>query len=331
MKIFNKLAIILILPLALVGCAPSDTVESLSLQNTINLPNVHERIDHMDFDSKTNRLFVGALENDSLEIIDAKQGKIIKSIKNLGGPQGVVYVEQYSTIYVSCRNNGDLVAIDSNTYLPRNKISFSDEADNLHYLKSSDELLLGYGNGGLAIVDPSDLSVKGKVELDGHPEGIVGEEDGNLVYVNVPGSDTVYTIDRKTYKIVEKNKSNGVSSNFPIALNEKEDVLAYYTRVPNQVVFMNPKTGTLLRTYSGTSDVDDMFFEPKTGFLYLIGGNGRVEVVSLDKDKEVRLVSKTITGSGARTGLLSTDSSQLFVAVPEKNGESAKILIFRLK
>jgi len=49
--------------------------ESLHLVQTISMPNVKGRIDHMDVDVKGKRLFVPGLENGSLEVVDLQAGK----------------------------------------------------------------------------------------------------------------------------------------------------------------------------------------------------------------------------------------------------------------
>lgn len=61
------------------------------LFQTIPIPNVNGRIDHMDIDVIGQKLFVAEIENNSLDIIDLKASKRIHSIGNgmLNEPQGV--------------------------------------------------------------------------------------------------------------------------------------------------------------------------------------------------------------------------------------------------
>jgi len=52
------------------------------LVQTIVIPNVNGRIDHMAVDIRNQKLFVAELENNSLDIIDLKAVKRIHSINN---------------------------------------------------------------------------------------------------------------------------------------------------------------------------------------------------------------------------------------------------------
>ena len=49
--------------------------QPLRLVQTIPLPNVKGRLDHMDVDVKGKRLFVAGLENGTFEVVDLQAGK----------------------------------------------------------------------------------------------------------------------------------------------------------------------------------------------------------------------------------------------------------------
>ncbi len=51
----------------------------LKLAKTIPLPNVEGRFDHFAIDEKGQRLFVAALGNNTLEIVDLKNGQRLES------------------------------------------------------------------------------------------------------------------------------------------------------------------------------------------------------------------------------------------------------------
>jgi len=53
--------------------------EPLSLVRSIELPHVEGRIDHLAFDPATERLYVAALGNNTVEVLDVKGGVHLKS------------------------------------------------------------------------------------------------------------------------------------------------------------------------------------------------------------------------------------------------------------
>jgi hypothetical protein len=62
--------------LALPVLANAQSAAPLQLVQTIPMPNVKGRIDHMDVDVKGQRLFVAGLENGSLEVVDLRAGGV---------------------------------------------------------------------------------------------------------------------------------------------------------------------------------------------------------------------------------------------------------------
>ena len=80
----------------------------MRLVQTIPMPNVKGRIDHMDVDVKGKRLFVAGLENGSLEVIDLAAGKWSKSIPGFKKTQGVAYIPSLNKVFVASGDDGML-------------------------------------------------------------------------------------------------------------------------------------------------------------------------------------------------------------------------------
>jgi len=82
-------------------------------------PSVAGRIDHFSADAKRRRLFVSALGNNSLEVIDVFAGRVIHSIKGLAEPQGALYVPAVDKLYVANAEDGKVRVYDGATYALR--------------------------------------------------------------------------------------------------------------------------------------------------------------------------------------------------------------------
>ena len=84
------------------------TRQPLRLIETISLPNVNGRLDHMDVDVKGKRLFLSGLENGTLEVVDLQAGKRLRSLPGFQKPQGVVYVPELNKLFVASGDDGML-------------------------------------------------------------------------------------------------------------------------------------------------------------------------------------------------------------------------------
>src|SRR6478736_2136430 len=79
---------------------------ALQLKHTIPLPGVEGRIDHLSVDAAGERLFVCALGNNTVEVIDLRKGERVHSISGLGAPQGIAYIPGLNRLFVADDQNG---------------------------------------------------------------------------------------------------------------------------------------------------------------------------------------------------------------------------------
>jgi len=139
---------------------------SLRLEKEIPLPGVEGRIDHFSADVAGQRLFVAALENGSVEILDTRRGERIAEIKGLKEPQGLYYDSKTERLYVATGGDGKLRVYEGKALTALKTLEFGDDADNVRYDRLTGDIWVGYGNGGIGIVNSTGEKV-GSVELGG--------------------------------------------------------------------------------------------------------------------------------------------------------------------
>ncbi len=106
--------------------ATSGTNQTIfSLIQTIQIQNVAGRIDHLDVDVQGKRLFVAALGNNSVFVVDLASGSLTRSITGFNEPQGVAYIRETRSLFVSNGGNGTVDVIDTGTFSLVRTISFS--------------------------------------------------------------------------------------------------------------------------------------------------------------------------------------------------------------
>jgi hypothetical protein len=135
--------------------APSRELAPLQLIQRIPLPGVSGRIDHFSPHPNADIVIFAALGNDSVEIVNAFKGKLVKSLKGLDEPQGVLYVPGFDKIFAADAGNGTVKVYDAKTYALRKTISLGkkSDTDNLRYDEASKRVFVGIV-GGIAMIDP---------------------------------------------------------------------------------------------------------------------------------------------------------------------------------
>jgi len=94
-----------------VGPTPSD-IPAGAPRSDAGVPG---RLDHFSYDPATHRLFVAALENGSLEVLDLNTGQRVKSIPGLSQPQGIAIGPPTGCAAVACGGDGLVRVYDTRT------------------------------------------------------------------------------------------------------------------------------------------------------------------------------------------------------------------------
>jgi YVTN family beta-propeller protein len=95
----------------------------LRLERTISLPGVKGRIVYLAFDADNQRLFVAALGNNTVEVIDVKSGTKVRTISGLAEPQGVIYEPEKKRLWIANRSDGTVRIFDAPKYQPLGRSS----------------------------------------------------------------------------------------------------------------------------------------------------------------------------------------------------------------
>jgi DNA-binding beta-propeller fold protein YncE len=323
----RTIALSLVLGMLSIGGHAAD--RPLVLERTIPLDGVEGRIDHLAVDLGRKRLFVAELGNDTVDTIDIDSGKVVKRLTGLGEPQGVAYLPGPDLVVVANGGDGSVWVFRGEDLAPAGSIALGDDADNVRVDPNTGRILVGYGDGALAIIDPLNRSRIGDVELAAHPESFQLDPQAGRAFVNLPDARRIAVIDLASRRQVASWTVPGLRSNFPMALDERATALAVVYRDPPRLVLLNPRSGAVIQSQETCGDADDVFFDTKRQQIYVSCGSGAVDVVRRDA-AGLHPVDQIETSSGARTSLFVPELDRLFVAVRAGwFGSKASILVFR--
>lgn len=302
---------------------------ALKLERTIPLPGVEGRIDHLSPDLQGGRVFISALGNGTVEVVDVNRGQRLGQIKGLEEPQGVLFVPRHHMLYVASDGDGTVRAYNAQTLAAAGSISLGDDADNLRYDLQRDSVAVGYGSGAIAFLSP-DLSSKVEVPLPVHPESFQFTSDGAHLLVNLPNDQSIALIDVPQLKVISKWTHLGAQANFPMAVDNGAGRFFVACRRPAQLLELNERTGSVIQRLPTVADADDLFYDAARSRIYILGGQGFVDVVAVMKSGDLKSIEHVSTAPGARTGLFVPAWNRLLVAAPKRGNEPARLLVYAL-
>jgi DNA-binding beta-propeller fold protein YncE len=308
------------------GQSKPTALSVLKLTATIPLPNISGRIDHLAFDAARRRLFVAALGNDTVEVIDTDRNTRVQGLSGFHEPQGVAMLPEMNAVAVANGDTGTLQLVDASSLQTRWTIDIGGDADNVRYDPAAKQVLVAY-QGGIAIVDPGSSRVVRRIEIGGHPESFQLESQGPRLFVNLPGASEIVTADRAAATVIGRWRTGACGANYPMALDEPTHRLLVGCRRAASLTLFDTSTGKPLGAIPIVGDTDDLFYDSDRRRVYVIGGEGFIDVVQRDGDSLQR-VARVATRDGARTGTWVAAQDRLYVAVPSRRGQTAEIRVF---
>ena len=181
--------------LAFLVHALAQAPEPLALVQTIPLPDVRGRIDHVDIDPDGERLFVAALGNDSVEVIDLRARRRSMRLGPLQEPQGVAWLAESKTLLVASGRSGRVDFFAGPALVRGAHIDGLEDADNVRYVSATRQVYVGYGSA-LAVIDPAAEKMTSSIKLSAHPESFQLDATDSHIFVNVPNAAQVAVVDR---------------------------------------------------------------------------------------------------------------------------------------
>jgi YVTN family beta-propeller protein len=292
---------------------------------TIPLPGVEGRIDHLAVDLAGQRLFVAALGNNTLEVVDLHTGRRTASVPGMREPQGVAFLPDRNRIIVATGGDGQCVVVDGGTLLVLKRVPCGDDADNVRHDRAAGLVYVGAGRGQLTVLGAVDDRQVGQIPLAGHPEAFVLEPDGPRIFVNVPTAGHLAVVDRERRTVLATWPLSTAHANFPMAMDSKRHRLFVGCRQPARLLVYDVEGSRLVAEVPIVGDVDDLAYDAARRRIYAVGGEGAISVVEQVDGDRYRPVDRIPTARGARTALFVPELGRLYVAVPHRGGQPAEI------
>ena len=325
---------------ACAGIANSQQTASqpLHLMQTILMPNVAGRLDHMAVDVKGKRLFLSGLENGTLEVVDLQAGKRLRSLPGFNKPQGVSYVPELNKLFVASGDDGMLRVFRGDTLELLDSIKLDLGPNRVAYEPKSKLVYVGYGGkdagkdyGEVGIIDARNDKHVGDIRVVAHPSELLLDISGTTLFVFVSIASKIQVIDPhkqqvlSTWPVSTQRPGDG-------AFDESTSRLFIGTRTPPELIVMDSKSGQEVVHLPTAGGMDGVSFDAKRKRIYVSGGRdlpvGFAYVYQQKDADHYEISGKISTRAGAGTSFWSPELNRYYVAAPKNDTQDAAILVY---
>jgi hypothetical protein len=307
----------------------------LKLLQIISLPGVDGALDHMAIDVRGQRLFIPAEQHGTVEVLDLRTGKRIRTISEAKWPSTVVYHPQSNQIFVSDRADGTCKVFSGESYNLVRSISLLVGADNAAYDEPSHSLYIATGgrHAGLpytliAIIDAMTSQHIGDIKVESpNVQAMAFETSGPKMYADLADLSKVAVIDREKRTVLATWPTTPECQRpYGMALDAAHHRLfigcrMYATQAdwwqPGKMLVMDTDSGRAVAILDAGGGSDEMFFDPAAQRVYSQGYEGIADVwKELDPD-HYESIGRIQGGVHGKTSLLVPELKRYYVAVSE--------------
>ncbi len=317
--------------------ASARTEIALTFVQSIPLPDIDGRIDHLAIDVKGRRAFLAALTMNTVEVVDLKAGRVTRSLSGFAKPQGVQFVAELNELFVASGEDGALHILDGTTLSIIRIVKTSAGTDAIGYDPRSKYLYVGSGGkdankelGDLTVIDASSGDRIAALVTDAHAGGSVVDTLGPHLYVLVPEKGEVLVLDRSTRAQVARWTIPGIQKDVAIALDETNHRLFLGVRDPASLAVLDSNSGAVIASVPTVAMLDGLSYDPATHRIYTTGGEGFVDVTQQVDADHYQRIARLPTAPGARTSTFVSEWRRLYVAVPRDRDHGAELRVFEV-
>jgi DNA-binding beta-propeller fold protein YncE len=318
--------------LAVLALALAATAAELELVQTFQSKGKAGGLDHVALDSKRGHLLLANKANNTLDVIDIKDGKLITQKENQTAIQGVAYAADFDRIFVGLGTNGLCNVINPETFALVKTLNFKDDADNVRYNPALKVVYVAHAEKALGVVDAKTNNKKADISLPAGAESFVVEAKRPRMYLVTPSPCQMVVIDTEKNAVTTTYPIKSSSGAHTIALDEANHRALIGCHKEPMLVVMDTETGKEVATVPIPGDNDDLWFDAKTKRLYASCGEGALVVLEQQDADKYKVLEKVDTVKGARTCLYVPETKRLYLAVPRQEGkEGPEVRVYQAK
>jgi len=333
------------------GKTPAREQEALRLVQTIPLPGVAGRLDHMAVDLEKKRLFVAAVANGTLEVLDLSAGEVINSLTGIKDTQDALFLGgHFNKLYVSSLD-GTLRIFQGETFRLVQALKLEPDPNRLLYDPATDLIYFGYGgqNAGFDAYErigimqakrggQSDQFVADMIAptyRPGHLADLAMDDDGKLLVCD-SRADLIFQFDTRKRELLKSWPARGDGAG-DLSLDRARHRLFVGTRIPPEMTVYDSLSGREIASLPGPETMDGVYYDAELRRIYMSGGRwygtpeaspGWVYVYQQQDPDHYELVSKILTRPGSGTSLFVPGLNRLYVASQAIGTQEAAILVF---
>lgn len=284
----------------------------------IKVPDSAGGFDFLKIDESKNRLLANHTGNNSLDVFDLTDGKLLKHIPT-GKAQDVAVDTGCGTYLVGVSKEQKVVVVDATRLEVIHEIPLDGPADAIAFNPKKHELYVGHDDGrDLWVIDTHENKVTGTITIEEAPEVVIYDSASDRVFQNIKSDATVLAIDPGTHLIQAKWSTAPAAAPHGLVCNPATQHL-FCAGTNGKLAVLDGRTGENSGSVDIAKGVDQIAFDPTTQRVYSACGSGKI-CIAQDSPTGVESLGEIDSAPGAKSIAYDAKAHAVWVAYANDKG-----------
>jgi len=269
--------------------------------------------DYVYADSEGRRLYVPRSGNGAhVNVFDLDTLASVGTIDNTPGDHGVAVDPKTHHGFVSC---GPIVMFDTQTLATIKTIDpQGGRPDGILFEPFTERVyVLSHSAPNVLVIDPTDGSVAGTIDLGGQPEQAQSDGAGK-VYIDLEDKSMIAVVDAKAMKVLARyDISSKGKAPAGLGLDVKNNILFSMCATPPTCVIVKATDGTILDALPTGAGTDSGGFNPNTMEAFSSNRDGTLTIIKESSPTSFAVEQNVKTMTGAKTCTLDVKTNRIIL------------------
>jgi DNA-binding beta-propeller fold protein YncE len=240
----------------------------------------------LSLDAKTGVLFIADLAGGRVVAFDTKRNRVVKVIRDLPSPQGILAVPEIHRVYVSEPGSYEIAVIDETTYDVVARLPGGRSPSAMTWDPVRQKLYISDVIGQTeTVVDTRHNRRIATIPLGGEVGSSQYDRNENLVYVNVRTKNELVAIDPVPDAVVARYPLAGCSDNDGLLIDDVDRLAFIACRGNGRVVSFDLRSHRQREATWTGADPEDLAWDAAASVLYVAGERGTISMFSVARGR----------------------------------------------
>lgn len=306
-----------------IAIADSRNALPLTLVRDIPLPGHAARLDYESFDSRSRLLFIAALGDGSIDVVDTTRQRLASTVANVSAAHGVLAIPELGRVYASATGTDELIALDERTLRVIGRTPAGDYPDGIAYDPKTTRIFVSDEHGGTVTVIATATTTRIATIALGGESGNIQYDPGTQRMVSAEQThNRLIEIDPRTLGIVGRVSLPGCAGSHGLYIDAPARSAFVACENNSQLIVINLNTMREVQSVSVGDTPDVLAFDAGLRRLYVASESGIVSVFH-ERFGRLRLLGQAFLAHEAHTVAVDPATHLVYFALENVNGRPA--------